>query len=95
MFFAKKGEGLPAFCSNLLTLLFVVQSGLASIYPYILKSSVSLEYGIDIFKAASSHMALSIMLGGALVFVPIVIVYQLWVYTLFKEKIKETEQVDY
>jgi cytochrome d ubiquinol oxidase subunit II len=60
-----------------------------------LKSSVSLEYGIDIFKAASSHMALSIMLGGALVFVPIVIVYQLWVYTLFKEKIKETEQVDY
>jgi cytochrome d ubiquinol oxidase subunit II len=40
-------------------------------------------------------MALSIMLGGALVFVPIVIIYQLWVYTLFKEKIKETEQVDY
>jgi cytochrome d ubiquinol oxidase subunit II len=78
-----------------LTLLFVVQSGLASIYPYMLKSSVSLEYGIDIFEAASSHMTLSIMFGGALVFVPIVIIYQLWVYTLFKEKIKETEQVDY
>jgi cytochrome d ubiquinol oxidase subunit II len=27
--------------------------------------------------------------------VPIVIFYQLWVYTLFKEKIKETDQVDY
>lgn len=94
-FFAKKNKGFPAFCSNLLALLFVVQSGLASIYPYMLKSSVSLEYGIDIFEAASSHMTLSIMLGGALVFVPIVIIYQLWVYTLFKEKIKETEQVDY
>lgn len=95
VFFAKKDRGFPAFCSNLLALLFIVQTGLASIYPYMLKSSVSLEYGIDIFEAASSHMTLSIMLGGALVFVPIVIIYQLWIYTLFKEKIKETEQVDY
>lgn len=85
VFFAKKGKEFLAFCSNLFALLFVLQSRLASIYPYILKSSVSLEYGIDIFEAASSHMTLSIMLGGALVFVPIVIIYQLWVYTLFKE----------
>ncbi len=95
VFFAKKSRGFTAFCSNLFALLFVVQSGLASIYPYMLKSSVSLEYGIDIFEAASSHTTLSIMLGGALVFVPIVVIYQLWVYTLFKEKIKETAQVDY
>ncbi len=95
VFFAKKEKGFLAFCSNLFALLFVLQSGLASIYPYMLKSSVSLEYGIDIFEAASSHMTLSIMLGGTLVFMPIVILYQLWVYTLFKEKIKETEQVDY
>lgn len=93
--FTKRDKVFPAFCSNLLALLFVVESGLASIYPYMLKSSVSPEYGIDIFEAASSHMTLSIMLGGALVFVPIVIIYQLWAYTLFKEKIKETEQVDY
>jgi cytochrome d oxidase, subunit II (cydB) len=95
VFFVKKDKGFPAFCSNLLAFFFVVQTGLASIYPYMLKSSVSLEYGIDIFEAASSHMTLSIMLGGALVFVPIVIIYQLLVYTLFKEKIKETEQADY
>ena len=95
VFFAKKGKWLLAFCSNLLTFLFVVQTGLASIYPYMLKSSVSPEYGIDIFEAASSHMTLSIMLGGALVFVPIVVIYQLWAYTLFREKIKETEQVEY
>ncbi|AKB46650.1 Cytochrome d ubiquinol oxidase subunit II [Methanosarcina sp. Kolksee] len=95
VFFAKKDRGFPAFCSNLLTLLFVVESGIASIYPYMLKSSISPEYGINIFEAASSHMTLSVMLGGALVFVPIVIIYQLWAYTLFKEKIKETEQVEY
>jgi cytochrome d ubiquinol oxidase subunit II len=95
VFFAKKDRVFPAFCSNILAFLFVVESGLASIYPYMLKSSVSPEYGINIFEAASSHMTLSVMLGGALVFVPIVIIYQMWAYTLFKEKIKEIEQVDY
>lgn len=95
VFFAKNEKRFLAFCSNFLAFLFIVEGGLASIYPYMLKSSVSLEYGIDIFEAASSHMTLSIMLAGALVFVPIVIIYQLWAYTLFKEKIKEIEQVDY
>ena len=93
--FAKQEKAFMAFCCNLGTILFIVESGLVSIYPNMLKSSVALEYGIDVFEAASSQMTLSIMLGGALVFVPIVILYQLWVYTLFKEKIKETEQVDY
>ncbi len=93
--FAKKEKEFYAFCSNLLAFLFVVESGLAGIYPYMLKSSVSSEYGIDIFEAASSHMTLSIMLGGALIFVPIVIIYQLWAYTLFREKIKEKDQINY
>lgn len=95
VFFIKKDRAFQAFCSNLLAFLFIIQSGLASIYPYMLKSSVSPEYGINIFEAASSQMTLSIMLGAALVFVPVVIIYQLWVYTLFKEKIKEKEQLDY
>lgn len=55
VFFTKKDRVFPAFCSNLLALLFVVQSGLASIYPYVLKSSVYLEYGIDIFEEAPSQ----------------------------------------
>lgn len=93
--FAKKDRVFPAFCSNLLAFLFVLETGLASIYPYMLKSSVAPEYGIDIFEAAASHMTLSVMLGGALVFVPIVIIYQLWAYTLFRKKITETEQVEY
>lgn len=93
--FARQEKVFMAFCCNLGTILFVVESGLVSIYPYMLKSSVTLEYGIDIFQAASSQLTLTIMLVGALVFVPIVILYQLWAYTLFRDKIKETELVDY
>jgi cytochrome d ubiquinol oxidase subunit II len=93
--FAMKGKAFLAFCCNLGVILFIVQSGLASIYPYMLKSSIALEYGIDIYQGASSQLTLTVMLLGALVFVPLVIIYQLWAYTLFKEKIRETETVDY
>lgn len=93
--FARQEKTFPAFGCNVALVLLIVWSGLVSIFPYMLKSSVALEYGIDIFEAASSQLTLTIMLLGALVFVPIVIVYQLWAYTLFKDKIRETETVDY
>jgi cytochrome d ubiquinol oxidase subunit II len=55
LFFAKQDKAFMAFCCNLGTILFIVESGLASIYPYMLKSSVALEYGIDVFEAASAR----------------------------------------
>ncbi len=37
----------------------------------------------DAFNSSSSPLTLKIMLGVALIFVPVVIVYQIWVYRLF------------
>ena len=44
---------------------------------------------MTIYNSASSPLTLKIMLGVALTFVPVVLVYQTWVYHLFKDKIKE------
>lgn len=93
--YARKKKAFMGFITTILTILGIVETGLASIYPYMLKSAIVPAAGIDIFEAASSHLTLSVMLIGALVFVPIVIIYQLWAYTLFKEKIEETETVTY
>lgn len=93
--FAKQVKAFPALLSNMGVILFMVETGLASIYPYMLKSSIAPGNGIDIFQGASSQLTLTVMLAGALVFVPLVIIYQLWAYTLFREKIRETEAVDY
>lgn len=93
--YSKQDKSFNGFIATILTILFVVQTGLASIYPYMLKSSIIPAAGIDIFEAASSHLTLSVMLIGALVFVPIVLIYQLWAYTLFKEKIEETDIINY
>ena len=47
-------------------------------------SSLSDSYSLSAFNSSSSPLTLKIMLGVALVFVPIVILYQAWVYRLFR-----------
>ncbi|MCL2142214.1 MAG: cytochrome d ubiquinol oxidase subunit II [Methanimicrococcus sp.] len=85
--FKKSNHPFYAFIANLGTVFFGAATGVVTLYPYILKSSVNPDFGVSIFAAASSQMTLTLMLIGALVFVPIVIIYQLWVYTKFKEEI--------
>lgn len=48
-------------------------------------------YSMTIHNSASSPLTLKIMLGVALTFVPIVIVYQAWAFHLFKGKLGEDE----
>ncbi|WNY24494.1 cytochrome d ubiquinol oxidase subunit II [Methanolapillus millepedarum] len=85
--FLKKDRPFFPFLTNLGTIFFGAATGVVTLYPCILKSAINPDYGISIFDAASSQLTLSLMLYGALVFVPIVIIYQLWSYTKFKDKI--------
>lgn len=72
-------------CSSLLVMSLVF-TGLAGIHPALLPSSIDPAYSVTIEAAASSPYTLKIMLAVALVFVPIVIAYQGWVYRLFRGK---------
>ena len=91
IFLAHKKSDKPifAFLANLKTIFFGAATGVVTLYPCILKSAINPEYGISIFDAASSHLTLSLMFYAALIFVPIVLAYQLWSYTKFSEKIAE------
>lgn len=84
-----KSKPIAAFFTNLGTIIFGATVGIISLYPNILKSNIELGTGVDIFTGASSHMTLTLMLVAALVFVPIVLIYQTWTYTQFMEKIEE------
>ncbi len=57
--------------------------GVIGIYPNMLPSSIDPKYSITIYNGSSSHLTLKIMLIVALIFVPIVILYQSWVYKNF------------
>jgi cytochrome d ubiquinol oxidase subunit II len=65
--------------------------GVVGLYPALLPSSIAPANSITIANAASSPLTLKIMLGVALVFVPIVAAYQFWLYRTFSHKVTDVE----
>ncbi|MGD8563361.1 MAG: cytochrome d ubiquinol oxidase subunit II, partial [Desulfarculaceae bacterium] len=76
-----------AWFASCLTIVFCTFFGVAGLYPSLLPSSLDKAFSLTIHNSASSPLTLKIMLGVALVMVPIVIVYQAWAYKLFSHKI--------
>ncbi|BCS88669.1 cytochrome d ubiquinol oxidase subunit II [Pseudodesulfovibrio sediminis] len=65
--------------------------GVVGIFPAIIPSNPNPANSLTIMNSASSVLTLEIMLGVALVFVPIVIGYQFWVYKTFATPITEND----
>ncbi|OPY79626.1 MAG: Cytochrome bd-I ubiquinol oxidase subunit 2 [Syntrophorhabdus sp. PtaU1.Bin153] len=65
--------------------------GVVGLYPNLFPSSMGEAYSMTIYNSSSSPLALKIMLVVALIFVPIVITYQVWAYSLFRGKVREQE----
>ncbi len=80
-----------AWFASCVTIICATLFGVIGIYPNLFPSSMDPKYSMTIYNSASSPLALKIMLVVALIFVPIVIIYQGWVFTLFKSKIRGEE----
>lgn len=87
--FTINGAYLKAWFSSSAAIVFITFFGVAGLYPNILPSRIDPNYSITIFNSASSQLTLKIMLGVALVMVPIVIAYQIWIYYLLRDKVNE------
>ncbi|NJB68165.1 cytochrome d ubiquinol oxidase subunit II [Desulfobaculum xiamenense] len=68
--------------------------GVVGMYPRLLPSSLNDAWSMTIQNSASSPLTLKIMLTVALVMVPVVILYQLWVFKTFSHKITK-DDLDY
>ncbi|WP_461209637.1 cytochrome d ubiquinol oxidase subunit II [Desulfocurvus sp. DL9XJH121] len=68
--------------------------GVVGLFPALLPSNLNPGWSMTIHNAASSPLTLKIMLGVALVMVPVVIGYQAWVYKTFSHKIT-AKDLDY
>lgn len=85
--FASKGQHLKAFYSSCLTIVMVTFTGVIGLYPNLIPSSIDRRYSLTIFNSSSSIYTLKIMTVVALVFVPVVIAYQIWTYGIFRHKV--------
>ncbi len=90
-FFIRQKAWWKAWFAQALTIVGATLFGVIGLYPNLFPSSLDPAYSMTIFNSASSPLTLKIMLGVALTFVPIVIVYQIWSYYVFKDKVTEED----
>jgi cytochrome d ubiquinol oxidase subunit II len=84
--FSAKGQHLKSFFASCLTILMVTFTGVIGLYPNLIPSSMDPSHSLTIFNSSSSVYTLKIMTVVALVFVPVVIGYQIWTYRIFRQK---------
>ncbi|GFO56158.1 cytochrome c oxidase assembly protein [Geomonas sp. Red276] len=83
---AKAAPG-KAFAASCLTVLGVVATGVIGLFPNLIPSTLDPNYSLTIFNSSSSLYTLKIMTAVALIFVPIVILYKIWAYRVFRERL--------
>lgn len=82
--FTLKKRYLQAFIASGIAIGSIVAIGLVGLYPQLLPSRIDPRFSLTIYNASSSPYTLRIMTVVALIFVPLVIGYQAWVYALFR-----------
>jgi cytochrome d ubiquinol oxidase subunit II len=89
--FVQAGRHLRAFYSSCVTIIMVVFTGVIGLYPNLIPSSLDPASSLTIYNSSSSNYTLRIMTVVAIIFVPIVIVYQLWIYRIFHQEMGKKE----
>lgn len=89
--FAGKGDNGKAFIFSCTTILFVVFTGVTGLFPNLLPSNLDPASNLTIYNSSSSLITLKLMTVVALIMVPIVIAYKIWVYRIFKAPVTAEE----
>jgi cytochrome bd ubiquinol oxidase subunit II len=92
--FSTQKAYLKAFYASFATIFMVIMTGVTGLYPNLIPSSIDRNYSLTIFNSSSSGYTLKIMTVVALIFVPIVIAYQIWVYRVFRHKLNVHEVLE-
>jgi len=89
-----KSSYIKSFYASCLTILSVVFTGIVGLYPNLIPSSIDKAYSLTAFNSSSGPYTLKAMLIVVVIFVPIVIAYQIWSYKVFSKPLAEEDLHD-
>lgn len=87
VFLGVKKEGL-SFAATGLAIVFTVASLFTALFPNVMISSTAADFNLTIYNASSSPYTLKVMSIVAAIMVPIVLIYQIWTYWVFRKRVK-------
>jgi cytochrome d ubiquinol oxidase subunit II len=90
-FFLVRKTFFKAWFASALTIVGATFFGVIGLYPNLFPSSLNPRYSLTAHNASSSPLTLKIMLIVVIIFIPVVIGYQIWAYNLFKGKVTEAD----
>jgi cytochrome d ubiquinol oxidase subunit II len=80
-----------AWFASALTIVGATFFGVIGLFPNMFPSSLNPRYSLTAYNASSSPLTLKIMLIVVIIFIPVVISYQIWAYNLFKGKVTSVD----
>jgi cytochrome bd ubiquinol oxidase subunit II len=84
---ARAGKVGWAFIATAATIALMTLTLFLNMYPRVIVSSTANVFSPTIFNSSSSHYTLTVMMVVALVFTPIVLLYQGWTYWVFRARV--------
>jgi cytochrome d ubiquinol oxidase subunit II len=93
-YFLLRHAPFKAWFASAVTIAGAIFYTVIGLYPNMFPSSIDDQFTLTAHNASSSPLTLKIMLIVVLLFIPVVIAYQVWAYKLFSGKIG-VEELDY
>ncbi len=84
-----------AFIMTALTIILTTVTIFHGLYPRVMVSSLNPAWSLTIYNASSTPYTLTVMSIVALIFVPIVLIYQAWNYYVFRARVTGQSSLKY
>jgi len=82
-----RSSQIRAFAMTGLGAIAVVATLFTSLFPRVMVSSTDFANSLTVSGSASAHYTLAVMSIVALIFVPLVLIYQGWTYHVFRARV--------
>ncbi len=89
--FVRAGKDALAFAATAVSIALITLTLFLNLYPRALVSSTSNAFSPTIFTTSSSHYTLVVMSIVALIFTPLVLLYQAWTYWVFRARLGDED----
>lgn len=93
--FVKNNRSGWAFIMTGLTIATSIITIFMGLFPRVIVSSLNDAWSLTVYNASSSSYTLTVMSIVALIFVPLVLVYQAWTYWIFRKRISHDAELEY